>query len=201
MKIARWVLATVGLAVLGLGAAVVVLPDGATLVPVEPLVETAGNDYFVLAAFGVVMVAATLFALGIRAVAGLDQTTPPDPEEVRSAPRPGSTFDERVRGTPPVRALVFGDRRDELRERLRDRAVTLEMRRDGLSRSEARRRVERGEWTDDREAAAFLAADGRGPGPGASARVRAALRGEPWFQRGARRTARVISGSHEEANA
>ena len=57
----------------------------------------------------------------------------------------------------------------------------------------AERAVQRGEWPEDRAAAAFLSGE-NGPSPGVRARARAALHGESWFQHGLRRSAEAIAG-------
>lgn len=192
-------LGAVGAAVFGTALALVVVPGLAGSIPVDPLLELAGNDYLLLAVFGAAMVVATALALAVRGVSGLDQAEPPDPEEVQSAKRPGDEFTAAVSGVPPVSLPWVTDGREAIRDRLRENAIGVEMRRRNVARADARRTVDAGEWTDDRVAAAFLSADAEGPNPPVSARIRAALRGESWFQRGATRTAAAIVAAEDDA--
>lgn len=191
MKVLRWLLGALGVAAFAVAVGVVVSPTMADAVPLEGVVEALGNDYFLVAAFGALALALTLVAIAIRAVRGLDQATPPDPEDVQTAPRLGESFDDLVENGFGLRARLFGDEADRARDRVRSTAVTVHMRAANCSRSAAERAVENGTWTDDRAAAAFLGGVD-GPSPGLSGRARAALRGESWFQYGLRRSATAI---------
>lgn len=199
MKVLRWLLGALGVAAFAVAVGVVASPSMADAVPLDGLVETLGNDYFLVATFGALALALTLVVLAIRAVHGLDQATPPDPEDVQTAPRLGEAFDDLVESGFGLRARLVGDEAERARDRVRSTAVTAHMRAANCSRSAAERAVDRGEWTDDRAAAAFLAGDD-GPSPGLSDRVRAALRGESWFQYGLRRSAAAIVDASDTRN-
>jgi hypothetical protein len=132
--------------------------------------------------------------MALRAVGGQDQATPPDPEDVRTAPVPGAEFDAVVDDGVGLRERLFGDGREQVRRRLRETATQTVMRRENCGRERARESVATGTWTDDRDAAAFLGGD-EGPTPPLSSRMRAALRGRSWFQHGARRAAEAVVGA------
>lgn len=193
MKVLRWLFGLLGLATFGVAAGVVVSPAIADLVPLDAALELLGNDYFVVAVFGALALLLTLVVVAIRGVRGLDQATPPDPEDVQTAPRLGADFDRLVDRGFGVSARFLSDEGSEVRERLRKTAVTVRMREANCSRSAAERAVQRGEWPQDRAAAAFLSGE-NGPSPGVRARARAALHGESWFQHGLRRSAEAIAG-------
>lgn len=175
-----------------IGLLTIVAPAVTAAIPIEVIVALLGNDYLLVAVLAGVAIFVVLTALGARVVTGLDQTTPPDPEEVHSVPSFGAEFDELVsRGG--LRALLVTEQQREVRSRLRAAAIATVMRESNCTRSEARERVDRGTWTDDPEAAAFLATSrGSEPAPGFVARLRTAFGGETPFQRGARRTAAEI---------
>ncbi|MFB6136122.1 MAG: hypothetical protein ABEJ04_05135, partial [Halobacteriaceae archaeon] len=85
---------------------------------------------------------------------GLGNATPPVPEAVATGLTPGDGFDDAL--------ATLADRSssgwvDALRERLRDAAAGALVRVEGLAPDDARRRVDDGDWTDDGQAAAFLA--------------------------------------------
>lgn len=151
-------------------------------------VTAAGNDYLVLATFGALALLLVLVVAASRALFGQDQAEPPDPEEIRSAPHPGAGFDRVVDDGLGLRTRLFGDGGESVRERLRGHAVEAVLRgeSDVASREAARERVLDGSWTDDDAAAAFLAGPA-GPSPSLESRVAGAVRGETWFQYGARR--------------
>lgn len=161
------------------------------LFPANALAAWLGNDYFLLAAFGVVAVAVLAWMAGRRATERVDQAKPPDPETVLSAPRPGTAFDRRVDGWPVVSGS-HGDSDDDFRERLRTAAVAVEMRQRDCSAATARERVADGRWTDDDVAARFLRDESAGPSVGD--RLRLVLGGDSWTQYCLRRTAEAITG-------
>lgn len=168
---------------------VVTQPELAESVPVETIVQTLGNDYLLIALFGAAALGLTIAVVGGRAISGLKQATPPRPETVQPAPRFGTDFDKTLDNDVGPIAYLFSDRREQVRERLRETAIETVAAAEGCSRQQARTKVQQGEWTTDDEAAAFLHEERTPP---ASARIRAAIRGNTWFQRGARRTAGVV---------
>lgn len=185
-----WYLAAlVGILVFGGALAVVVVPPLASALPVGSLIDLAGSDYLLVAAFGAVAIAALLIMVLARAAGHVEQSRPPEPEFVERVPVLGAEFDDLVENGIDVRALLFSDESDRIREELRETATRTLMRVENLSREEARRRVETGAWTDERVPTAFLAADGSVP---TSARARAAIHGRTWVQHGASETADAI---------
>lgn len=178
-----------------LGAAGVFLLGGvllagdrvASTVPVEDLVGLFGNDYLLVAALGGValLIAAVVVERGKTVV----QSEMPDPEAGVSVPTPGddlaATLDSWLLAVP----LFGSETRASVRSRLREAAVETVSRAEGCTEREASDRIDAGRWTDDPDAAAFLAG---GTGPSLGGYRRALAGGEPWFTHGARRTARAI---------
>jgi hypothetical protein len=180
-RLLRYVLAAVGSAVMAVGLLLTVDPAMGSGVSVSGLVDRLGNDYLLVVPLGALAVLSVLAVLAARARSGVDQATPPDPEQVPTAPHPGSELDRLADDGLGLRARLFSDDDERVRERLRTAAVRTVMRSDGCSREEARERVDGGDWTDDRAAAEFLAG---GESLSVGQRVAAALRGESAFQRG-----------------
>ena len=196
----RLLVAALGIGVFGLAAVVVLVPGAESLLPVDAAVEALGLDYLLVAILGVVAVLVTLLILAMRALGGQDQATPPDPESIETVPRFGADVDAVVEDGLGLRNRLLGDGGEAVRERFRETAVRTVARVDNCDHASARRRVADGTWTDDPEAAAFLAEDGAGAGT-MRMRVRAALAGESLFQRGARRTASAIVDLAEGSDA
>lgn len=189
MKRSRRLLALAGGVVFLLGVWITLAPSIAGALPVSGAIEALGGPYVFVAVFGVAALVVVLAVLLARAIEGIDESTPPDPEEVYQVPRPGQPFDEYVDGRMNVRAQLFGNRHERIRDRLYRTAVATLVRVGGMSREEARESLERGTWTDDPTAAAFLS-DSQNPGVGQ--RLAGAVRGESPFQHGARRAAEAI---------
>ena len=80
-----------------------------------------------------------------------------DPELIKGIPTPGEGFDLALRSASSVHEISG---RETVTERLEAVGVTVLQRRRGYTESEARERLESGEWTDDPVAAAFF--DGTG---------------------------------------
>lgn len=189
-RVGRGVAAALGVVGLAAAAAVVVAPaagEGVSAVAAA-LLALAGNDYVLAAVVAAAALAVVAALVGLRGVGGVDAATPPNPETVQSAPRPGDEFDRAV-GTGSNRWRPSGDvDREAVRERLRRAAVRSTAHRDDLSRDEAAARVGDGAWTDDRVAAAFLADGGGGP----TRRLLGLVPGGWRFRRDARRTVDVL---------
>ena len=149
------------------------------------VVSALGNDYLLLVVLAGVAALVAVPAIVSGRSRNLDQTEMPATERPAEAPGPGAGFDRAVERRFDLGAL-FGERED-LRERLRTATVGALVR-SGVERSTATERVERGEWTDDAVAAAFLAGDS----PPLATRLRAWLGGRHWEQAAARHTARVL---------
>lgn len=204
MNWTRLAIAALGVAVFCAGAIVLLVPGAGGSLPVDAAVEVLGYDYLLVAVLGVVAFAVTLPVMALRAVGGLDQATPPDPEGIETVPRFGADVDAILEEGPGIRTRLLGDRGRAVRERFREAAVRTVARVERCDHAEARRRVTDGTWTDDPSAAAFLSEDGAAPISAAlRGGLRAALGGETPFQRRARRTAEAIvalaEGSDERA--
>lgn len=190
MKRSRLALGLVGTAVFVLGLAIVATPSTASALPVDPVVELLGGPYVFVALFGVVAFAVVLGVMLARAIAGLDESTPPDPEDIYQVPQPGHRFDRFVEGGGSVGRRVFGSRHEGVRRRIQQTALATLVRAEGLTRSEAETAIARGTWTDDPVAAAFLSERRT---PSVTERLVSAIRGQSTFQQGARRAALEIA--------
>ena len=186
----RYALAAAGSALMAYGLLLALNPATGPGIGVSGLVEFLGNDYLLVVPLGALAVLSVLAVVAARARSGVDQATPPDPEQVPTAPHPGSELDRLADDGLGLRARLFSDDDERVRERLRTAAIRTVMRSDGCSREEARERVDSGEWTDDSAAAEFLAG---GESLSLGERVAAALRGESAFQRGLHRAAAAIT--------
>jgi hypothetical protein len=144
-------------------AGVVTLALGLTLGGFEELVadlvSTLGSDYFFLAALGGVALLGALPVVVSARSATLQQADTHDPETPVDRPPVGRDFDATVRSWRFRLPVVGGGVRESVRDRLRRAAVGALVRSRDCDRDRAERLVARGEWTDEREAAAFLAAE------------------------------------------
>lgn len=181
----RVLLAAAGVAAL-LGALTLDTPE---LLPVDAAVSALGNDYFLVAGVGAVALALGLAVYASGRTSNIDQTEMPAPERPTSAPTPGSGFDAGRRRWALAVPVYGASRRRRLRGRLRTAAVETVRHADNCDRATAEARVDRGEWTDDDVAAAFLAEGRRVP---LGARLRSVLRGRPPVGYAARRTAEAV---------
>lgn len=158
---------------------VAVLTGTGEAIPVDAFVSTLGNDYLFVAAFGCLGLAIAAMAVVSGRASNLEQTSMPNPERPVSAPPPGYDFDAEV-GTLRLSVPLYGRRRREaVRERLRADATELVVRTANCDRVTARRRVERGEWTDDAAVAGFL---GDGSAVGVGLRLQALRQSRTTFQ-------------------
>lgn len=185
----RGLLAAVGVVGVAVGLATFAAPGIVDAVPVQAVVEVLGGPWVLAAVFGAAALVVVISVLLMRGVGGIDQATPPAPEDVYEVPHPGSTFDEFLDGLD-VGERLSGERHRDVRERLRRAAWTTLMRVEDLDKEDAVRRVEEGTWTDDEVAASFLAS---GETPGLGGRIVGALRGETRHRRGARRAALAVA--------
>ncbi|SEP27999.1 hypothetical protein SAMN04487948_1326 [Halogranum amylolyticum] len=195
---ARTPVVALGVLVFALALGVLVTPELGGSIPVGEAVDAAGSDYKLFVVFGAAALAVVFVVFALRAVGGQNQATPPDPEDIRTAPVPGAGFDAVLTDGVGLRERLFGDAHEQVRGRLRETATQTVMRRENCGRKTARESVETGSWTDDRDAAAFVGG-AEGPSPPLSSRVSAALRGRSWFQHGARRAAEeIVAGDGPE---
>lgn len=188
----RWrkLYAVVGAGVFLLGLLTVLSPSVAGAIPIDGLVAFLGGPYILLATVGVIAFVVAVSVLVARSIEGIDESTPPDPEDVYRVPHPGHDFDEFVDGGLRLRLSLFRDRHARVRARLQRTAMATLMRADGLDRTEAREAVATGAWTDDDLAASFLSERHT---PDVGERLVAAVRGESPFQHGARRAAEALA--------
>lgn len=174
----------------GLGAfllAVLTTGLGGESGPVAALVDALGNDYLVVVILGApaAVLAAALF---VHSRPGdVHRAAVPEPERPAAAPVAGCGFD-RLLGDWRVR-LPFGGRgrRAAVHHRLREATVRTVQRVEKVSRVEAERMTEAGEWTDDGAVGAFVATADV-PRPGLAVEAVGLLRGDPWFGRRVRET-------------
>lgn len=149
-------LAAVGIATVGIAAAMVVAPGAlAALLPVDavarstPLAERGGRT------LAVALVGGGCLLWVVLSGAKADDATAPGRSDERRAV--GRTFDRRFQ-----RAADGGANRrerEEVREALRSLAVDVVARTEGCSRASALEQVDSGEWTDDPVAAAYVAGE------------------------------------------
>lgn len=145
-------LAAVGSGLVVLGAALAVVPERGTAL--SALVTPT-----ILAALGLVvaLVGAAVTVGPSRPGSGANPSTDDD--------RLGAEFDATLARVETMSGaeLRCADAPTELRDRLREAAVALAAGRKGVDRETAAAHVERGEWTDDPLAAAFLSESVRAP--------------------------------------
>lgn len=192
MRPVRTAAALLGVVVLVL--AVVAISDPA-LADRFDVAAAFGNDYLAVVPLGVGATIVVIGTLTSRTIRGVDQASPPDPERMPTAAAPGSEFDRLVGGGWRT-APAAHRRREELHDRLREAAIRTLVRETGCTRTEARRRVEAGTWTEDHEAAAFLVEDPDSGLQSAADVVGALLRLELPLQRRARRAAEAVVRLH-----
>jgi hypothetical protein len=169
-------------------AVVAAVPGTAGLIPVDGLVALAGNDYFLLGAFGTLALAVLSVMVVRRAAGHVKQAAPPDPETIRDAHQPGDELDQYLQSW----SLSNGRAANEaLRERLRTAAVSAMVRTERVPAETARERIDEGEWTDDPVVAAFLSS-GRPTPPGLHEEAALALHGERWNQHEVREATEAV---------
>jgi len=166
-----------------------VLFDGFAGVGSSGWLARPGHDYLLAAGVGAAIVLAGVGVATARSLSGFDGATPPRTEEVPAGRPSGMEVDRAISGGLGARAHLRGDERAAVRDRIRSAAVETLVRVEGCSRPEASQRVARGEWTDDRTAAAFLAEQGPGS---LGARLTDALPGGSRFQRRTERTVAAV---------
>ena len=143
----RWLLALAGVLAFGVGLFAAAAPGVVSLGPDRVVVWTVG-------------LAALVGAYReLRRGLGTPRRSvePPDPEVLPAVGSPGDDLTDVLRGFAGASRFYARPHRDGLREL----AVAVIGRLDGVGEAEARAAVADGTWTDDRVVAAFLAADGR----------------------------------------
>lgn len=178
MAVSRKVSAATGLCLLGLAVLVVVSPTVEERIPMGAAVARLGNDYLLVAVVAALALVAVLGVLLLRTLTGVAEATPPAVEGTTPGAA-GREVDAALDALPPVRV---SERHRRVRERVRTAAVETVAEAQRCSRPAARERIESGDWTDDADAAAFLADETLDP-PGVGRRVALRLRRENWFRR------------------
>lgn len=187
MKRSRLVLIGLGLLAFAL-ALLTEAPSVRSAVSVEALVAFVGSDYYFVAVLAVLALVLGLASVVSGRESTLRQAEMPVPERPFAAATPGDEFDAAActwRASVPV---LGWHRREGVRERLRETAAETIARTENCSLDEAARRVRDGTWTDDPWVAAFL---GEGSVP-PDQRLAAVIDLDPWFVRGARRSAAAV---------
>lgn len=180
-----------------LGAGLVVVGAGLTLSPGGGAVRWAPVTPTVLASLGLLVAlvgAAVTAGSGGGDGAAAGDGTRNGVESESAGDLLGADFDATLARVETMSAVELRavDAPEALRERLREAAVAVVASRDGVDPETAAARVERGEWTDDPVAAAFLSPSVRAP---PSVRWREYWSTTPRAASRARRTAAVLEGS------
>lgn len=163
---------------------------------VRRLEAALGNDYLLVASVSAVaLLLGLLFAFRGRA-GTVQQAETPDAEGVESVPAPGDDFDELVKEAKGWRSR---EKKEEVRDRVREAAVDVVASEENCSRPEAERYVDTGTWTADRYASAFLG--GRdAPQLPLLTRLRVAYGGSPFETAATRAVEEVYEKSKEDEN-
>lgn len=143
-----------------------------------------GLDYLFVTLVGLLAVVQGLRYAGARRSADFEFTETGDPELRHEVPTPGEEFDAGLAASQGWSYRSMRER-DEIENRLREAAVESLVTHRGVSREEAERLVDEGEWVDDPEAADVLATESVRREPRDV--LRGLLRREPRFQHGVRR--------------
>lgn len=157
MTVLRSFLASIGLALAGLGLLFVVVPDAARLLPLSRLGVLL---------LGIVALVQAVRSLRARWLTPVEGAVPPEPETRHETARPGDDFDERVAALASRSGRRWhGPGYERLRQRLQAAAVEATAHRWRLTDAAARERVAAGEWTEDPAAAWFIGGPSVPPPP------------------------------------
>jgi hypothetical protein len=143
-----------------------------------------GLDYLFVTLVGLLAVVQGLRYGAARRGADFEFTETGDPELRHEVPTPGEEFDAGLAASQGWSYRSMRER-DEIHDRLREAAVESLVTHRELSRAEAERQVDEGEWIDDADAADVLATGSVRRGPRDV--LRGLLRREPRYQYGVRR--------------
>ncbi|WP_435347556.1 DUF7269 family protein [Haloarchaeobius sp. HRN-SO-5] len=167
---------------------------GFVLVAVPGLASSVALDDAVLVVVGLLAVVQGVRVAWSRRRSPYEQVETPDPEDAQDLPTPGDEFDDLLVDAGTDRRAVKS--RETVRERLKRAAVATIVRTQGCSRTEAQRRVDEGEWTDDPYAAAFFT--GRVEGASLVSRIDLRNEMESQYQRWAVHAASEVARLSEE---
>lgn len=157
------------------GAGVVAAVLGLALIAAPGLTGGASISELLVYGLGALALLLAVGAMLRRRSAEYTHAETGAPEEPTPLPRPGSDVDTRLQNLFRLQSQSrLASERQSLDDRLEELAVRIIARREECSRSTARQLLERGDWTDNRFAAAYFAEDVSLP---LSARVRASFRG------------------------
>ncbi|WP_435180051.1 DUF7269 family protein [Halorussus sp. AFM4] len=177
------VLTVVGVVAVALGLLMAFVPGFAAAI---------GTGYAAVTAVGLLALVQGLRVARARQAAEVEFAETPDVETVESVPTPGDEFDRTVAELRSGPRRVFIRERSDLRDTLREAAVTAVADRDNCSPELARERIADGSWTGDPHAAAFLGGDDV-PAPPLLDRLRLAASTESRYQHRIRRTADAVA--------
>lgn len=193
MTLRTRLVAAAGLSAVAVGVAAWLAPSVAVATGLVDLLATVGNAYSLFLALGVLALILA-FTLGMTALLSGDRAaTMPTVEGFTSTDTPGDEFELAMADLAGRRGRAARpeSHRERIERRLRNDAVRTVARVDGCSMATARKRVDSGEWTDDRYAAAFVGDDVAGPRWWQ--RLRDRLLRVDGFERSARRAAQELA--------
>ncbi len=164
LRIAKYLTLVTGAVVLLLAAGMATGAMSGGFLPIGQLQNQLEYDYLVVAPVAALGVFVALVLAYHGRVTKIQQVGTPNAEDVEDVPVPGDDFDALIE---EAEGFAFRkstrESRKEIKERLRGAAVAV-MVKEGLSKPEARERIESGSWTSSSYAASLLG--GRGaPAP------------------------------------
>ncbi|MFB6104698.1 MAG: hypothetical protein ABEJ57_06395, partial [Halobacteriaceae archaeon] len=142
----------------GAGVAAAVL--GLVLIAVPGVAGGVAITELLVYGLGVLALLLAVGALYRRRNTAIAQAETGTPERPTPLPRPGSGVDTRLHNLVRLQSRArLANERTDLDERLEELAIRVIARREDCTRDDARTLLDRGEWTDDRYAAAYFADD------------------------------------------
>ncbi|WP_225336148.1 DUF58 domain-containing protein [Halomicrobium urmianum] len=169
-----------GLLSLAIGALALAVPGAVSI----------GLDRAFVTVVGLGALVQALRVVQARRHAELDEAETPDPEAAPPSPTPGDNLESVVSGFLDQRR--FFQYQSRVRDGLRAAAVAVLAQYTDASEAEARQRLDAGQWTTDRYAAAFLGDDSTADHT-AESRLRDVLDRRSAFSRGIERTIDAIT--------
>ncbi|WP_207592663.1 DUF7269 family protein [Halomontanus rarus] len=145
--LSRRAMMVIGVAALALGVA--------TIVVVQPLVDSLPSSFAFVGLFGAVAFLLGLWMFRARYRGGIESTTVLDIEYPMSTPTPGHDIDRALYQLTELREGTI-EYKEQIQKRLGEVAVAVISQRENCSREEAIQHLEEGTWTDDATAASFF---------------------------------------------